>query len=171
MFPDKKYEIIYADPPWQYKRNGNYSAESQYSVMSLEAIKALPVSEIADEQAHLFLWVTNPFISEGLEVCDAWGFEYKTLLTWVKTYKDGTPVMGMGYYFRGCTEHIIFGVKGKRKTLNKTTKNILFANTGRHSEKPAEMRDLIVGISGDVSRIELFARERVLGWDCWGNEV
>ncbi len=139
--------------------------------MTLEDIKALPVSEIAAEQSHLYLWVTNPFISEGLEVCDAWGFEYKTLLTWVKTYKDGTPVMGMGYYFRGCTEHIIFGVKGKKKILNKNTKNMFQERTGRHSQKPASVRDLIVTCSGDVSRVELFAREENAGWDTWGNEV
>ena len=112
--PNKKYNIIYADPPWQYKRNGGKSAESIYNVMDLDDIKNMPIQDITEDQAHLYLWVTNPFIKEGLEVCESWGFEYKTMLTWVKTYKDGTPVMGMGYYFRGCTEHIIFGVKNKK---------------------------------------------------------
>ena len=77
-FPNKKYDIIYADPPWQYKRNGNHSAESRYNVMSLDAIKNLPVNNIAEDNSHLYMWVTNPFISEGLEVCKSWGFEYKT---------------------------------------------------------------------------------------------
>ena len=117
-FPNKKYNIIYADPPWQYKRNGNHSAESVYNVMSIEDIKKMPVEDISEDQSHLYLWVTNSFIQEGLDVCKAWGFEYKTLITWLKTYKDGTPVMGMGYYFRGCTEHIIFGVKGKKLCNN-----------------------------------------------------
>ena len=136
QLPNKKYNIIYADPPWQYKRNGNHSAESVYDVMSIEDIKNMPVQDISEDQSHLYLWVTNSFIQEGLDVCKAWGFEYKTLITWLKTYKDGTPIMGMGYYFRGCTEHIIFGVKGKKLCENKKTKNIIIENTTKHSEKP-----------------------------------
>lgn len=167
---DKKYNIVYADPPWQYKRNGNHSAESVYNVMSLNDIKKMPVSDITEDQAHLYLWVTNPMIKEGLEVCESWGFEYKTMLTWVKTYKDGSPVMGMGYYFRGCTEHIIFGVKNKKLCNNKITKNIIFSNQRKHSQKPDEVKDLIVNSSGDLPRIELFARQNTEGWDTWGND-
>ena len=170
-FPNKKYNIIYADPPWQYKRNGNHSAESRYNVMSLDAIKNLPVNNIAEDNSHLYMWVTNPFISEGLEVCKSWGFEYKTLITWVKTYKDGSPIMGMGYYFRGSTEHIIFGVKGKKLCNNKNTKNIFFNMQRQHSQKPDSVKDMIVNCSGDLSRIELFAREETDGWDCWGNDT
>ena len=169
--PNKKYNIIYADPPWQYKRNGGKSAESIYNVMDLDDIKNMPIQDITEDQAHLYLWVTNPFIKEGLEVCESWGFEYKTMLTWVKTYKDGTPVMGMGYYFRGCTEHIIFGVKNKKLCNKKSTKNIVFSNQRKHSQKPDEVRDLIVNSSGDLPRIELFARETAEGWDSWGNEI
>ena len=170
-FPNKKYNIIYADPPWQYKRNGNHSAESKYNVMSLDAIKDLPVNSISKDNSHLYMWVTNPFISEGLEVCKSWGFEYKTLLTWVKTYKDGSPIMGMGYYFRGATEHIIFGVKGKKLCNNRNTKNIFFNIQRQHSQKPNYVKDMIVKCSGDLPRIELFAREETNGWDCWGNET
>ena len=120
--PNKKYNIIYADPPWKYKESwGNGSNEHTYPTMTNKDIINLPIQNITEDKAHLYLWVTNPFIKTGLEVCESWGFEYKTLLTWIKTYKDGTPEMGMGYYFRGCTEHIIFGVKGKMKVLNKTT--------------------------------------------------
>lgn len=171
QLPNKKYNIIYADPPWQYKRNGNHSAESVYDVMSIEDIKNMPVQDISEDQSHLYLWVTNPFIQEGLDVCKAWGFEYKTLITWLKTYKDGTPVMGMGYYFRGCTEHIIFGVKGKKLCENKKTKNIIIENTTKHSEKPKNFRETIVECSGDLPRIELFARTEEDGWDSWGYEV
>lgn len=167
---DKKYHIIYADPPWQYKRNGGKSAEREYKVMPLEEIKDLPINKITDDEAHLYLWITNPFIKEGLEVCESWGFEYKTMLTWVKTYKDGSPVMGMGYYFRGCTEHIIFGVKNKKLCNNKTTKNIIFSNQRKHSQKPDEVKDLIVNSSGDLPRIELFARQNTEGWDTWGDD-
>ena len=170
-FPNKKYDIIYADPPWQYKRNGNKSAESKYEVMTIDDIKNLPVNNIAEDNSHLYMWVTNPFISEGLEVCKSWGFEYKTLLTWVKTYKDGSPVMGMGYYFRGATEHIIFGVKGKKLCNNKNTKNIFFNMQRQHSQKPNCAKDMIINCSGDLPRIELFAREETEGWDCWGNDT
>ena len=170
-FPSKKYSIIYADPPWQYKRNGNHSAESKYNVMSLEDIKNLPVNNISEDNSHLYMWVTNSFIAEGLEVCKSWGFEYKTLLTWVKTYKDGSPVMGMGYYFRGATEHIIFGVKGKKLCNNRNTKNIFYSLQRQHSRKPDFVKDLIVKCSGDLPRIELFAREESQGWDCWGNNT
>ena len=178
-FPDKKYSIIYADPPWQYDRNGNHSAESVYYVMSIDEIKSLPVNEISAEQSHLYLWTTNPFLQEGLDVCKAWGFEYKTLITWLKTYQDGTPVMGMGYYFRGCTEHIIFGVKGKKLCENNETRNIIIDRATKHSEKPIDVKKIIVECSGDLPRIELFSRpkydllydETNNGWDIWGNEV
>lgn len=181
VFPDKKYRIIYADPPWKYKRDGNGSAAKNYNVMDIKDICNLPVKDIAEEKAHLYLWVTNPFISEGLKVCESWGFEYKTLITWVKTYKDGTPEMGMGYYFRGCTEHIIFGVKGGMKCLTSSEKNIVIErNPKQHSRKPWVFREKIVNDwSGDLPRIELFARkqdtifgdELLNGWDCWGNEA
>ena len=166
-----KYSIIYADPPWQYKRNGNKSAESVYDVMTLEEIKEMPIQNITEDQAHLYLWVTNPMIKEGLQVCESCGFEYKTMLTWVKTYQDGSPIMGMGYYFRGCTEHIIFGVKNKKLCNNKKTKNIIFSNQRKHSQKPIEVKELILNASGDLPRIELFAREKTEGWDAWGNEL
>ena len=172
-FPNKKYNIIYADPPWKYKESwGNGSNEHTYPTMKVEEIKNLNIKNITEDKAHLYLWVTNPFIKEGLEICKEWGFKYKTLITWIKTYKDGNPEMGMGYYFRSCTEHIIFGVKGKMKCLNKTTKNMFKEiNPRLHSQKPSTVRDLIVNCSGDLPRIELFARQKTPGWDCWGNEV
>lgn len=169
----KKYKVIYADPPWQYKMNwGNGSNEHTYSTMNFEEIKKLPIDKISDAQSHLYLWVTNPFLNEGLELCKAWGFEYKTLITWLKTYKDGTPEMGMGYYFRGCTEHIIFGVKGKMKCTSKTIRNFFAASNPKlHSQKPIKAREIIEIQSGEVTRIELFARQAAKGWDCWGLEA
>jgi N6-adenosine-specific RNA methylase IME4 len=168
-----KYNIVYADPPWKYKENwGNGSNEHTYPTMTNADIEALPVADITADQAHLYLWVTNPFIEQGLAVCKAWGFDYKTMITWIKTYANGVPEMGMGYYFRGCTEHIIFGVKGKMKVLNKTTKNMFIEkNPRKHSQKPSSTRDMIVACSGDVPRIELFSRYKATGWDTWGNEV
>jgi len=173
----KKYQIIYADPPWKYKESwGNGSNEHTYSTMTFEDIKRLPIKDKVADKAHLYLWVTNPFLSEGLELCRAWGFEYKTLLTWIKTYKTGEPEMGMGYYFRSATEHIIFGVRGKMKIKNKTTRNIFnYINPQKlgfpHSTKPKEIKDLIVQWSGNLPRLELFARQKTNGWDVWGNEV
>ncbi len=173
----KKYKIIYADPPWQYRESwGNGTNRHTYPTMTVEEIKNLPVSEITDTEAHLYLWVTNPFLQEGLDVCKAWGFEYKTLITWVKLYKDHRKEMGMGYYFRSATEHIIFGVKGKMKIRNKTTINVFEEVNPRfytklHSSKPDSVRDMIVRCSGNLPRIELFARKKSEGWDVWGNQI
>ena len=170
-FPNKKYNIIYADPPWQYTESwGN--GQVNYKTLTTENITNLPVKDITETQAHLYLWVTNPFIAEGLKICKSWGFDYKTLITWIKTYKNGQPEMGMGYYFRGCTEHIVFGVKGKMKCKNKITRNMFYAiNSRNHSQKPNKTRDMIVNSSGDLPRIELFAREQINDWDVWGNET
>jgi len=170
--PNKKYQIIYADPPWKYYQNwGNGCMKHHYKGMETEEIKNLPIKNITDDNCHLYLWVTNPFIQEGLDVCKAWGFEHKQVLTWIKTAKNGKPKMCMGYYFRGCTEHIIFGVKGKLPRLRKDMRNIVFANTRGHSQKPDIIRKIIIEHSGNLPRIELFARTRREGWDAWGNEV
>jgi len=177
----EKYQIIYADPPWKYRQEwGNGAAKKHYNGMELSDICNLKVKEITDENAHLYLWVTNPFLVEGFEVCKAWGFEYKTLITWHKLYRDGTPEMGMGRYFRGCTEHLIFGVKGNMKCLTKTEKNLVAeVNPKEHSRKPDLFRQKIVkDWSGDLPRLEMFARgsddlfdeQMFEGWDLWGNE-
>lgn len=172
-----EYQIVYADPPWRYKENwGNGSNEHTYPTMAVEEIRSLPVKDIVSDKAHLYLWVTNPFLSEGLEICQAWGFDYKTLITWLKTYPDGSPEMGMGYYFRSCTEHIIFATRGKMKIRNRITRNMFYAVNprwlgGSHSAKPDRVREWITNWSGDLPRVELFSRARVAGWDCWGNEV
>ena len=170
--PDKKYNIIYADPPWSYNENwGNGAVKHHYETMAMQDILTMPVTDIADDNSHLYLWVTNPFLAEGLTVCKAWGFKYKQLITWIKTYNSGEPVMGLGYYFRVCTEHCIFGVKGRLPRINKSLKNLIIAPKKRHSEKPAELRDIIIAHSGDLPRIELFARHTIEGWDVWGLEV
>jgi len=177
-FPNKKYDVIYADPPWRYEENwGNGSNEHTYNTMSVEDIQSLPVEQISKDECHLYLWFTNPFVSEALEVMKSWGFKQKTIITWRKLYKDGTPEMGMGYYFRGCTEHILFGVRGKKKSKSKEIKNHFDAVNPRwfgysHSTKPEKARELIKEVSGvDSSKIELFARKKIEGWDVWGKEV
>ncbi|SVD41554.1 uncharacterized protein METZ01_LOCUS394408 [marine metagenome] len=173
--PNKKYNIIYADPPWSYGFNwGNGAANNDYKTMSLDEIKQLPIQNISSENCQLYLWTTNPFLvsGEAIEVVKSWGFTPKQLLTWAKTYHNGELEMGMGYYYRNSTEHIIYAIKGKVKLLNKNTKNLhIVINPKKHSKKPDYFRDMIVRCSGDLPRIELFAREKAEGWDSWGLEV
>ena len=171
-FPNKKYKTIYADPPWKESGGGKIKrgADRHYPLMSTKDIKALPVSELAEDNCHLYLWVTNNFLQDGLDVMKEWGFRYVTMITW---YKDGNA--GLGQYYRGKTEHCLFGVKGRLpyKLVNGKRQQGLtgfIAKRGRHSEKPQEMRDMIEKVSYEP-RIELFARETFNGWDCWGNEV
>ena len=168
----EKYNIIYADPPWKYKENwGNGAVKHHYGTMTFKDIKNLNVQGLAKDNCHLYLWVTNPFLKEGLELMKLWGFEYKQTITWVKTYKTGEPIMGLGYYTRVCTEHCLFGIRGRLPRLTKSEKNIIFSNQMKHSEKPREFRSKIIRLSGDLPRIELFARDKVDGWDSWGNEI
>jgi len=179
-FPDKKYNIIYADPPWSYKEDwGNGAVHHHYKTMNKKDIESLPVQEISDDNCHLYLWYTNSHVREAHKICDAWGFKYKQTLTWVKQYSNLRLEMGLGYYFRGCTEHILFAVKGKLPRIRKDLKNLIATdgqavfevNSRKHSEKPQTFRNLIVDHSGNLPRIELFARQKTDGWDAWGNEV
>jgi len=175
-FPDKKYNIIYADPPWTYKvwtaKGGHKSASAHYNTMQLEDICQLPVWEITDNNCILFLWATYPNILEAFEVIKAWGFEYKTVgFTWVKMYSNGNPVCGLGYWTRSNAEICLIATKGKPKRVNKGVYQIVFSKQEGHSKKPAEVRNRIVQLMGDLPRIELFARQKTHGWDVWGNEV
>ena len=175
---DKKYNIIYADPAWEYKESGsgNRVVKSHYSTMSIDEICKLPVKEICKEKAILFLWVTFPRLEQGLETIKAWGFEYYGLgFDWVKTSKNGNPSWGMGYYTRQNTEICLIGVKkDKKQRIKPLVRNVLsvvHSERREHSKKPDEIRDYITQICGDLPRIELFARQYADGWDCWGNEV
>ena len=172
----KKYQIIYADPPWSYQNGGvpQGGVNAQYKTMTLAEIKALPVNEIADSPSVLLLWATFPQIQEALEVIKAWGFEYKTLgFSWLKTNRDGSPFFGIGYYAKSNQEVCLLAVKGKAHSLVKSNSVSSFVSTGRtrHSEKPQIFRDKIVELFGDIPRIELFARQKTEGWDCLGNEI
>lgn len=172
----KKYQIIYADPPWSYQNGGvpQGGVDAHYPTMKLEEIKKLPVSLIAADTSVLLLWATFPQLNEALEVIKAWGFEYKTLgFSWLKTNKDGTPFFGIGYYAKSNQEVCLLATKGKAHSLvesNSISSVILHPKT-RHSEKPSVVRDKIVKLFGNRSRIELFARQKTEGWDVWGNEV
>ena len=175
----KKYKTIYADPPWQFSnRTGKMAPEhrrlNRYSTMKLNDIKRMPVSDVADEKSHLYLWVPNALLPEGLEVMKAWGFEYKTNLIWEKVRKDGMPDgRGVGFYFRNVTEIVLFGIKGdNNRTLQpgRSQVNLLRSMKREHSRKPDEWIDLIERCSPGPY-LELFARGDRKNWDMWGNQA
>ena len=180
---NEKFVTIYADPPWQFSnRTGKIAPEnkklSRYGTMTLEEICELPVAEISADQAHLYLWVPNALLPEGLEVMKRWGFTYKTNIIWEKTRKDGGPDgRGVGFYFRNVTEILLFGVKTKRKTdtfrtlqPGRSQVNLLRAMKREHSRKPDEFIPLIESCSPGPY-IELFARGVRPGWAVWGNQA
>ena len=175
----KKYKTIYADPPWQFQnRTGKVAPEhkrlTRYNTMKLEDIKKIPVSQVADERSHLYLWVPNALLPEGLEVMKAWGFEYKTNIIWEKIRKDGMPDgRGVGFYFRNVTEILLFGIKGdKNRTLDpgRSQVNLIRSIKREHSRKPDEFIPLIQNCSPGPY-LELFARGNREGWDMWGNQA
>lgn len=178
MSGQKKYTTILADPPWQFKnRTGKVAPEhkrlARYETMTADEIKSLPVFGIAADQSHLYLWVPNALLSLGLEVMKAWGFEYKSNIIWHKIRKDGGPDgRGVGFYFRNTTEILLFGVRGKMRTLQpgRTQVNILKTMKREHSRKPEEMYELIERCSPGPF-VELFARSKREGWDVFGNQV
>jgi len=173
-----KFAIVYADPAWSYKcwsqKGKGRSAAHHYDVMTIEAIKALPVHEITDDNAVLFLWATHPLLPEALEVIKAWGFTYKTVgFTWVKrNRKSNNWFLGMGYYTRANAEICVVATKGKGlPRRSKAVHSIIDAPVEEHSKKPDVVRQRIVALFGDVPRVELFARRRAVGWVTVGNEI
>lgn len=180
----KKYNVIYADPPWSYdntsvKADGGgaeISIDGRYDLMTLNELKKMPINDITDKDSVCFMWCTNPLLPESLELLKAWGFKYKTMLTWKKTSCSG-------YWFMGITEHILFGVKGNVKAFRSGLLNFHSCKSGKHSQKPHYFRELIskaVAKSfSEPKKLELFARSRdglfpdyeYEGWDVYGNQV
>ena len=193
--PDKKYNIIYADPPWSYSDKGcNGNAAQHYPLMKDADICALPVKDIAADDCVLFMWATYPKLKEALDVIKAWGFTYKTIgFQWVKQNRSGNGhFFGLGRWTRGNTEPCfiatkgdifpiilnddasapcLIATKGKPKRINPSVSQLVFSPLRAHSQKPDEVRDKIVELMGDLPRVELFARSAAEGWDCWGNEA
>jgi len=176
---DRRYKTILADPSWQFvNRTGKMAPEhrrlSRYATMTVPEICALPVSKIADEPSHLYLWVPNALLPEGSEVMRAWGFTYKSNLVWHKVRKDGgSDGRGVGFYFRNVTELILFGVRGRNaRTLapGRRQVNFLASRKREHSRKPDEQYALIEACSPGP-RLEMFARGTREGWATWGNEA
>jgi len=177
----KRYNTIYADPPWQFQnRTGKVAPEHRrllrYETMTIDDIKRLPIAEISDEKAHLYLWVPNALLPDGLAVMDAWGFEYKSNIVWEKIRKDGGPDgRGVGFYFRNVTELLLFGIR-KNSSPNRTLDparsqvNLVRSQKREHSRKPDEIIPIIEACS-QGERIELFARGDRDGWDMWGNQA
>ena len=174
-----KFRTVLADPPWRFtNRTGKMAPEhrrlSRYSTLTLEEIEALPVREIVDEPAHLYLWCPNALLPEGLRVMAAWGFNYKTNIVWHKIRKDGGPDgRGVGFYFRNTTELVLFGVKGKNaRTLAPGRRQVNFIATRKreHSRKPDEQYAIIESCSPGAY-LELFSRGKRKNWFCWGDQA
>ncbi|MBY6104874.1 adenine methylase [Ferrimonas balearica] len=172
------YQLIYADPPWSFnsKRTGGSmksGAAAQYDTMSLAAMKALPVADQTAKDCLLVMWWVGSQPREAIELAEAWGFKVRHMngLVWNKLTKRGLPFFGMGYYTRAGMEAALIAVKGRPTILDHSIRQVRTAKVGRHSEKPAEFRDDLVKLCGDVPRLEMFARATADGWDAFGNEV
>lgn len=172
-----RFSTVLVDPPWQFQnRTGKVAPEHRrllrYPTMELQEIKDLPVSDLVGSRSHLYLWVPNALLMEGLQVMKAWGFTYKANVVWFKVRKDGGPDgRGVGFYFRNVTELVLFGVRGSMRTLQagRTQVNMLATRKREHSRKPDEIYDIIEACSPGPY-LELFARFRRDGWTQWGNE-
>lgn len=158
----KVYRTLVVDPPWQFRRQSE-RIRPHYGLMDLEAIKHFPLADMAAEDSHLYLWVPNAMISEGYEVMKAWGFKYKTMVVWIKKQ------MGMGNYYRNCTEPVLFGVKGRLPPLRRDVRTYFAADRRQHSRKPDLFYQIVESMSPGP-RIDVFSRESRAGWDQWGNQ-
>ena len=171
----KKYKIIYADPPWVYQDKANAGkrgAEYKYKCTSTKELGKIEIP--AEKDSICLMWCTYPQLEEGLKLMKLWGFKFKTVaFTWVKKNKNvDSFFMGMGRYTRGNPEIVLLGKKGKGiPRINAGIRNLQIHKIREHSRKPDEVRDKIIELFGDLPRIELFARQKIKGWDVWGNEV
>jgi len=158
------FRTILADPPWDVQQKGDRGAQVHYRLMSTAAITAMPISDLADADAHCWLWVTNATLRAGYEVLEAWGFTPRSPLTWIK------PRLGLGNYLRNATEHLILGTRGKAPVRFRAQPTWMFAPLQEHSHKPEEQYAVIERVSQGPF-LELFARRRQPGWAVWGNEI
>lgn len=174
---NRGYQTILADPPWRFtNRTGKVAPEhkrlNRYQTLSLEEICEMPVSQVAGKNSHLYLWVPNALLIEGIRVLEAWGFKYKSNLVWHKVRKDGGPDgRGVGFYFRNTTELILFGTRGNLRTLQpgRSQVNIIRSQKQEHSRKPDELYEIIERCSPGPN-LEIFARGARPGWDVFGNQ-
>ena len=174
--PKKTYKIIYADPPYYFKsyskKGENRNATKHYNCMEFNDILQLPINNIADVDCVLFIWVIDPFLERAFEIINKWGFKYKTVaFTWIKQNKSSGFFTGLGYWTRANPEQCLLATKGNPKRVSKAVKQLVIDVRREHSRKPDCVRDRIVELLGDLHRIELFARQKVQGWDSWGDEL
>lgn len=163
----RRFKTILADPPWDVQQKGALGAVTHYDLMSLESIKAMPISDLAAPDAHLWLWATNATLRSAYDVMEAWGFTPRSPLTWVK------PRLGLGQYLRNATEHLILGTRGNAPVNFRAQPTWMFAPLQEHSHKPEEQYAVIERIS-DGPYLELFARRRPqsqASWAVWGNQI
>ncbi len=176
-----KYNVIYADPPWQYGskqyQDGDrdfQKLEKFYDTMSIDKIKSLDINSISEKDCACFMWVTDSHLKEGIEVLESWGFKYKTIaFVWLKKYANGSQVFNFAPWTLKSTEICLLGIRGsmsKYKKLN-NVKQFVEAERTEHSKKPDEVRKRIEDLFGSLPKIELFARQKVDNWDSWGNEI
>lgn len=178
-FPIKKYKIIYADPPWNFKtyseKGRTKTPDNHYKLMEIDDIKKLPISSIADDDAVLFLWVPWCNLLDGLETMKSWGFKYSCCgFIWIKQNKHKDSLFfGLGKWTRNNSEVCLLGIKGHplKYKINYSVHEVIISRIERHSKKPNEARNRIDKMFGDIAKIELFARQKVDGWDVWGDEV
>lgn len=173
---DKKYNIIYADPPWKYRdkaTSGRRGAIYKYPTMSINEICNMPIRSISADNCALFIWTTAPMIDKCFDVIRNWGFCYKTIaFVWIKENKKSKSLFwGMGNWTRANAEICLLATKGKPQRISASVHSVIVSPIEQHSKKPDETRKRIVDLLGDQSKIELFARCQSDGWDCWGNEV
>ena len=171
----KKYQVIYADPPWEFGtwgKTGWKAPQRHYNCLPLLDIIAFPIEKLADKDCVLFLWTTYPALQQSFYVIEGWGFHYSTIgFTWVKTTKNGKYHYGLGFWTRANPEVCLLATKGHPKRINKGIAQLVVSPVREHSKKPDEVRERIVTLMGNLPRIELFARQQIEGWDCWGDEV
>ena len=181
--PKGPFNLIVADPPWRYSYStrkseldgtGWHGAQfKHYRTMTFAEIEALPIAQSASSNSLCALWIVNPLLPKCLRVLEAWGFDYRGMVTWVKTDKrTGTkPFFGNGYWVRGATEHLVFGVRGKVKPFSRREVSWFSARVQKHSQKPEAAFELFHRLIGEGPKLELFARVPRVGWTVWGNEV
>ena len=168
--PEGKYNIIYADPPWQYWEGGRKNQSQHYSTMTFDEIAKVPVQELSADNCILFLWATRVILPEAIMLIKEWGFNYSTVgFVWVKSKKDGTGfAIGLGNWTRANAEYCLIGLKGTITRKDKTISEIIYLPKEQHSQKPAIVKELITQLVGNLPRIELFATQKTKGWETWG---
>jgi N6-adenosine-specific RNA methylase IME4 len=170
------YDVILTDPPWKY--NAGYktkkagAATAHYPTMRLEELKKLPVASLAASNCALFMWATNPKLGEAVALMEAWGFTYTTVaFVWVKTYKDGRPICGLGHYTRSATELCLLGIRGKMPRDDNKVGQVIYDLVRGHSRKPDAQYERIMALYQGRRYLEMFARRPWEGWDSWGNQI